>query len=810
MPANRGVLPITPSLTTVLTVALSFIAAALPASDNSPEQSLGLAFEQDVRPLLDTYCAACHGKDKQKGDLSFAPYRSGRQALATRAVWHDALGRLISRDMPPEQEPQPSDDERRTLVGWLKSLRRLDPPDPGETVIRRLSRIEYDNTVRDLFGGDLRAGANLPPDHPGEAFNNSMSPLLMEKYLIAADEVLDRLIMPERFQRRFAAGQLDAVIAGTPDAGKSDGTERRFSDAAEVVAVLDLPAEGTYTVRIRAGAEQAGGEPVRLAVRFDHQVVAELRITARAKSPAAYTCTVKAVPGRTRFSLVFMNPSSVESLSLTAPAKNEPAGTPKPPVAKKPEPAREAKGKDAKETPTRAVVIESIEFTGPPAKPPSETQRTLFTVTPSKDLEPAAAARAIIEPFAYRAFRRPPRPHEVDALLKVFALADGQDLGFTDSVKLMMKAVLVSPQFLYRTPEDGAAPSADGARPAAIVPLGDHDLATRLSYFLWATMPDDELLQLARAGRLRDPVVLAAQVRRLIADPRSRALSETFFASWLHLGDFAATVVDEKKFPLATPAMRAAMYEEVMSFTEHLLRDGGSVLDLIDSDYTWLTDQGAKLYGIDGIKGAKPQRVTLSDRQRGGLIGMPAILFVTSRPDRTSPVKRGQWLLETLFDAAPPPPPPNVDTLEKQDTQDNATLTLRQKMERHRSDPACSSCHRIMDPLGFGLEHFDPIGRWRDRDDHGNAIDARGELPGKQRFASPRELKQLLLTRKDEFARTLVAKLLAFALGRRLSGYDEVVVDQLAEDLVRDQYRLDTLIVRIATSYPFLNRRALH
>lgn len=802
-----------PLLTTTLTIALAVIAASGVASDQTPEQSLGAAFDRDVRPLLDTYCASCHGKDKQKGDLSFAPYRSGRQALATRSLWHDALGRLTSRDMPPDTEPQPSDDERRTLIGWLKALRRLDPPDPGEAVIRRLSRIEYDHTVRDLFGVDLRAGANLPPDHPGEAFDNSTSPLLMEKYLLAADDVLDRLIMPERYQRKFSAGQLDAVIAGTPDAAKADGTERRFTEPAEVVTLLDLPVEGAYTLRIRAGAEQAGGEPVRLAVRFDNQVVSGVKITARTKSPGTYTCTVKAVPGRTRLSLVFMNPSTVESLTLT-PAGNEPTGRakpPTPPVAKKPEPPRDAKGTKDK-APVRALVIDSIEITGPPAKAPTETQRRLFTVTPGKDLEPAAAARAIIEPFAYRAFRRPLMTHELDALLKVFALADGQDLGFTDAVKLTMKAVLVSPQYLYRTPEHApeSTTTSGSTRAPAIVPLGDHDLATRLSYFLWATMPDEELLQLARDGRLRDPTVLEAQIRRLIADPRSRALAETFFAGWLGLGDFTAQVVDEKKFPLATPAARAAMYEEVMSFTDHLLRDGGSVLDLIDSDYTWLNDQGARLYGLDGIKGAIPQRVTLPDRQRGGLIGMPAILFITSRPERTSPVKRGKWLLETLYDAAPPPPPPNVDTLEKQDSADNATLTLRQKMERHRSDPNCATCHRLMDPLGFGLENFDPIGRWRDRDEHGSAIDAQGELPGKQRFSSPRDLKQILLARKDEFARTLVARLLAFALGRRLSGYDEVVVDDLAEGLAREQYRLDTLIVRIATSYPFLNRRALH
>ncbi len=798
-------------------MALLLVALAAPvltATDSTPEQQLGLAYEQDIRPLLDTYCVKCHGREKQKGDVSFAPYKAGQSAIGARSLWHKTLAELTSGDMPPEKEKQPDDGERKRLIAWMKSLRRLDAPDPGDAVIRRLSRVEYDNTMRDLFGVDLQAGRNLPEDSPGEAFDNSLSPLLMEKYLLAADDVLDRLIMPEQFQRHFLAGQMDAVIAGAPDAGKAEGKERRFTTAAEVTALLEVPSESSYTIRIRAGADQAGSEPARLGVRFDNQVVAELKITARTKSPSTSTVTVKLVPGRTRFSLVFMNPFTAEvPPAPAAPAKPEPGAKAKPPVpptAKKPEPAKD---KQAGEPAVRAVVIESIDLIGPAAKPATDVQRRLFVAAPSQELSKSDAARRILEPFAYRAFRRPPYRHEIDGLLKVFALADAQDESFTDAVKLMLKAVLVSPQFLYRTPEDIAGPATTNASRNRswvddVVPVSDHELATRLSYVLWATMPDEELLQLARDGKLHEPTILEAQVRRLIADPRSRSLCDTFFASWLGLDQFTTLAVDEKKFPLMTRELRAAMYEEVMSFVEHLMRDGGSVLDLIDSDYTWLNAQGAKLYGLD-IKSAKPQRVSLSDHNRGGLLGMPAILMATSRPNRTSPVKRGKWILDTLFNAAPPPPPPNVDSLEKQDTAVNAELTLRQKMERHRTDPTCASCHRVMDPLGFGLENFDAVGRWRDRDDSGTFIDAQGELPGRQRFTTPADLKKILMARKDEFVRAFVARLLGFALGRRLSGYDEVVVDDLIEGMARDHYQLDTLIVRIATSYPFTHRRAL-
>ena len=813
----------------LLVLGLALGAALLPASEDTQERQVRAAFEQEVRPFLDTFCIKCHGIDKKKGDVSFAPYQRGRDPLDARPLWRTLLAELTARDMPPEQEKQPDDAQRQRVMAWARSLRRLETPDPGEAAIRRLSRMEYENTLRDLFGADVHAGVDLPDDNAGEAFDNSLSPLLMEKYLLAADEVLDRLIMPEQFQRHLLAGQMDALIAGAPDAGKADGTDRRFAVPGEVMAVFDLPVEGSYTIRIRTGAEQAGAEPVRLGVRFDNQVVSELKITARPKSPATTTCTVKLLPGRTRFSIVFMNPLLPETPAApaaptpAAPAKPGPGPKPKPaPPERKPEPAKDktpaAPVAPAAPPAVRAVVIESIDLVGPLAKPPTEVQRRLFSATPSqepgKELGRQAAAQRILEPFAYRAFRRPPYREEIQGLLKVFALADAQDQGWVDSVKLMLKAVLVSPQFLYRTPED--LPAADGAtagktnRGASdVVAVGDHELATRLSYFLWATMPDDELLRLAREGRLHEPAQLEAQVRRLMQDPRSRALSETFIASWLGLNQFASTVVDEKKFPQLTREVRAGMYDEVMTFSDNLMRAGGSVLDLIDCDYAFVNTHTAKLYGLDAIKGAKMQRVTLSDHNRGGLVGMPAILMVTSRSDRTSPVKRGKWVLETLFNAAPPPPPANVDALDKQDTPANADLTLRQKTERHRTDPACASCHRIMDPLGFGLENFDAIGRWRAKDDSGGPVDAQGELPGKQRFSSPSELKQILMARKDEFARAFAAKLLGFALGRRLGGYDEVVVDDLAAGMPRDHYQLDTLIVRIVSSYPFLHRRAI-
>jgi hypothetical protein len=766
--------------------------------------AMAATFDKEVKPLLSSYCFSCHGPDKQKGDVTFSNTRNGEQALGQQALWKSALAKLTDQEMPPAKEKkQPSDAERLALQSWMRNLKRLLPADPGPLTIRRLARVEYDNTIRDLFGVDLKAGTDLPADAPGEGFGNTVSPLLMEKYLLAADDILDRLITPDQFRQVANAGQLGAIISGVPEEGKPDGKERVFTSPAEVTTVLSIPAEGTYTFKIKAGAEQVGKDPVRIGIRFDGQFVQELHILATTKHPQAYSCTTKLINGKTRFSVVFINPVADPESAPAPPSPAPPAGKKSPAPASK---APSAPAPEAAKLPSRTLLIESIEITGPPARMAGEAQRRVLVATPGKDLSKHDAAQKIIEAFAPRAFRRPPTAAEIKALLKVFDLGDAQDEVFNESIKLMLKAVLVSPQFLYRTPDDR-----DDAKDAkgAIVPVGDYELASRLSYFLWATMPDDELFKLAQAGKLRDPAVLTAQVKRLLKDPRAHALAENFAAPWLGLDHVADTVLDEKKFPGVGKEMRQALYDEGIVFFESLMRDGGSILDFIDCDYAWMNGLTAKLYGNDAVKGPKMQKVHMDSSDRGGAATMPGVLMVTSTPNRTSPVKRGKWVLEELLGASPPPPPPNVPALDKQDVPENAKLTLRQKTELHRDDPACNSCHRVMDPIGFGLENFDAIGRWRTNDDSGGPIDSIGELPGKQRFTSPGELKKILMRRKDEFLRTFTGKLLAFALGRKLVGYDEVVVDDLVEQLAKDDNHLDALITRIVTSYPFLNRQAL-
>jgi len=438
---------------------------------------------------------------------------------------------------------------------------------------------------------------------------------------------------------------------------------------------------------------------------------------------------------------------------------------------------------------------------GRPDGPPTEAQKKLFGEPPQGG-NAREAAKKVARSLARSAYRRPANEEEIETLLKVFDLAQAKKLSYTASLRLMLKAVLVSPQFLYITPARVAEQG------ATVVPLDDHQLASRLSYFLWATMPDAELAALADGGRLHEPDVLRAQVKRMLGDRRARALFDGFGAQWLGLGTLRSKTFDTAKFPLMTPAMRAAMYEEGRLFFESIVRENRSVVSFVDSDYTFLNATLAPLYGLEKeITGPEMRRVKLADANRGGILGMPGVLAVTSLPERTSAVKRGVWVLEQVLGEHVPPAPANVPSLEKQDQKKVASLTLRQRTELHRKNAVCANCHKILDPIGFGLENFDAIGRWRDKDDSGGPIDAAGELPGGKRFTSPKELKAIIAGRKDDLARNLTQKLLAYALCRQLEGYDEIVVDRIMETVARDDYRMQSIVTEIVTSYPFLNRQ---
>jgi hypothetical protein len=429
-------------------------------------------------------------------------------------------------------------------------------------------------------------------------------------------------------------------------------------------------------------------------------------------------------------------------------------------------------------------------------------QKRLFGEPPAPGTDLRATAKNVARSLARNAYRRPPSEAELEVLLRVFDLARDNQLEYSAALRLMLKAVLVSPQFLFITP----AGEAESGR--KIVPLDDYQLASRLSYLLWATMPDAELFSLADSGQLQEPAILKGQVKRMLQHERSRALFDGFGAQWLGLGDLASKTFDAKKFPQMTAGMRLSMYDEARLFFESIVHENQSVVRFVDSDYTFLNGTLATLYGMEKtVTGAEMRKVKLKDGNRGGILGMPGVLATTSFPNRTSPVKRGVWVLEQVLGEHVPPPPPNTPTLEKQNPQAVANLTLRQRTELHQTNATCANCHKVLDPIGFGLENFDAIGRWREQDDTGGPIDAAGELPGGKHFTSPKELKAIIAAREGDLARNLTEKLLAYALGRQLEGYDEIVVDHLMKTIGSDDYRMQTLIAEVITSYPFTFRR---
>ena len=772
-----------------LAAGLLLLDGAAPAAARQGEPSeaavrLSRTFDAEIKPFLASYCLGCHGGAKPKAGLDLSTYSDGKAALARRDVWKDCGPRVQALDMPPAKEAkQPTPDERARFLAWVDAFKTLSPKDPGPAPLRRLSQVEYANTLTDLLGVDPKVAAEIPKDAAGEGFNSSISPLHMEKYLAVAEEALALVVKGEQLKAKWGADRIAAVVEGRNVDGPPDAAGRRIAGPGEASVKFLATANGLYTIRVRAGAEKsAGKEPCRLTVKLNNEALGEIKVTAVPPSLGVYTVTCTLSPGAATLSVVMANPYA------EAPAVK--ARPPEPPVPDKPV--------------ARVLVLESIEVVGPPAEAPTLQQKKLFVATPGPGLAARDAARKILEPFARRAFRRPPRPSEVDSLLKIFDLADAKGAGFTESARLMLKAALVSPAFLYLATDEAPGSAAAGA----VVPLGPHALASRLSYLFWSSPPDEELSGLADAGALKDPAVVAAQAKRLIADPRSRALFEGFGAAWLGVDEIFDHDVDDKKYPQMTPTLRRAMYEEAALVFDAVLRGHRSILDFIQADFTFVNDALAKVYGIEAaVSGSRMVRVPLGDRNRGGVLTMPGVLAVTSLPNRTSPVKRGRWVLEQILGQSPPPPPADVPALEKQDTAAAASLNLRQRMERHRQNPACFGCHQTIDPIGFGLENFDPLGRWRTKDDTGVAVDVKGELPDGSKFASPAELKAIVASRKDEFCRNLVRRALAYTLCRSLHGYDEVVADEIAAQVAKEGYRFQDLWIKIATSYPFLYRR---
>ncbi len=618
---------------TLFTVAGFLSARANSMNEAALREDAQKGFKEKVEPFVKKYCTSCHGS-RAKAGINFASALKNPGGESASLHWKKAIANVKVHDMPPEDSSKkPTDEERLQFIKWAGKVKYLSPRDPGQFVIRRLTKKEYANTLSDLYGVDTSIAESLPEEVAGEGFLNSISPLQSELFLEIANKVVKQVIA--------------------------------------------------------------------------------------------------------------------------------------------------SKGKGL-----------------------TDNQRKLFFEELSKNADHREKARGVARSLARGAYRRPPTEEELDVLVDVYDLACNNELKHTEALGLMLKAVLVSPQFLFITP--AAVPKSK----ESIVLLDDYQLASRLSYFLWSAPPDATLAALANKGKLHQPEILRGQVSRLLKDERSRALFDGFGSQWLRVNDLDERVFDPKTFPEMTPALRVSMMEEARLFFQSILLENQSVARLVDSDYTFVNESLAKVYGIkQSVLGPKMQRVKLTNPNRGGILGMSATLASTSFPNRTSPVIRGVWVLEQILGERVPPPPPDIPELEEQPRNEVEGLTLRQRTELHQSEVTCRNCHKVLDPIGFGLENFDAIGRWREKNDEGLAIDSAGKLPSGESFSSPAELKGLLAQREADIARNLAERLMSYALGRQLEGYDDVVIDQLMVKIAKNQYLVRDIITEVVTSYLFTHQR---
>jgi hypothetical protein len=744
-------------------------------------------YVREVQPMVQKYCFGCHGNGKHKGDVSLEKFTTFAAIQSDRPTWENIADQLESESMPPEDKPQPSKGESAALSSFIKDALAFrdcsGPRDPGKVTIRRLNRAEYNNTIRDLLGIDVQPAADFPADDTGYGFDNiadvlSMSPLLAEKYLYAAEESLDRAIVTEGPKRSVVTLDGKKLTSVVPGGYSSNDTNWIISQNGELLTRHEIPATGEYEIRARVYGVQAGPDPVRIAIRVDGVPAKVFEVKALKDAPQSSVASMVLRAGEHKIAIAFLN-------QFTA----------------KPNP-----DKPREKVPSRRLAVESLTIDGPKnaarllPPPPTEMQRKLIFCNYPKDGTEEVCAKKVIAKFATRAFRRPVTDDEQTRLMKLYTAARTAGDKYEKALKTSMAAVLCSPHFLFRieNPPTGLT--------AKSFTISDYALATRLSYFLWSTMPDDELMSAASTGKLRQPGVVESQIKRMMADKKAQAFVTNFEGQWLELRLLDDYEADVGRFP-AFRELRISMKKEVETYFQSMIAEDRSVLELIDSNYTFVDEKLAKFYGLTGVTGENFRKVPLTSADhRGGVLTMAGVLTVTAMPSRTSPVKRGKFVLEQILGTPPPPPPPDVPSLsEKKKDLDSASM--RQRLEAHRADPTCASCHKRMDPIGFALENYNAIGQWRDKEGE-FAIDPSGVLPGGHKISGPEDLKKALLEKKDGFVRCLVTKMLTYSIGRGIEPYDQCTVDDICASVKQNNYRFSSLLAGIVKSDAFQKRRA--
>ena len=772
---------------------------------SAQQQPSGAASPQ--RALVNQYCVSCHSDKLKAGGLALENLNIDNVAQNPE-VWEKVLHKLNARYMPPPGVPRPDEKGYQSMVGYLETS--LDKwastkPNPGRTAsMRRLNRTEYHNAIRDLLGLDIDAASLLPADETSYGFDNTMvealSPTLLERYLTAARKIA-RLAMGSNLRGASA----DTILIPGDLTQERHMDELPFGTHGGAAIKYIFPQDAEYEIQLRLTRDRnehieglTGPTPIELMIDKEHKQTFVLRPN-------------KVIVGIRNATGIPADDQLDKDLRVRIPIK---AGT------------REIGVTFPKEEPFLLIESEhqpyqahfnmyrhprvqpalySITVVGPydpTGAGDTISRRKVFVCRPAKPEEEESCAKKVLSTFAKRAYRRPITDADLQVPMKLYA--DGREAGgFDAGIERGLRALLVSPEFLFRVEKDPA-----GVQPKTAYKLADLELASRLSFFLWSSTPDDELLDLGIRGKLREPGVLEKQVKRMLADSRSQAMITSFADQWLYLRNLDAIIPDARAFPDYDDNLRQSLKKETELFFGSIMSEDHNVVDLISANYSFINERLAKHYGIPKIYDSYFRRVTFDPASgRGGLLGQGAILTVTSYPDRTSPVIRGKWVLSNIVGSPPPPPPPNVPPL-KENGATGKVMTMRERMAAHRVNQPCAGCHRLMDPVGFSLENFDAVGRYR-INEQDNKIDASGNLPDGVPFSGIDGLKKALLSHPELFVSTFTEKMLTYGLGRGLESYDGAVVRKIVRDARANNYRFSSIVLGIVNSTPFQMRRSL-
>ena len=752
--------------------------------------------------LLDKYCVTCHNDKLRTGGLSLQAANL-TDVPKNAETWEKAIRKLRVSAMPPQGMPRPDKSALDGLAAYLETS--LDKaadarPNPGRATMHRLNRAEYANSIRDLLALDIDATALLPPDDESSGFDNiadvlRVSPSLMERYLSASWNV-----------SRLALGNTAIVPATATYRVRPDLSQDQHVDGLPLgtrggmLVRHTFPVDGEYIIKVRLWRNtfdlmRGMEDPHQIEMSLDG---ARLRLVTAG--------------GKDDFVRMAQNPGDFggdldQRLTVRIPIK---AGEHSVSAATI---LRSEAEKDDLIKPFLRTTVDGLDITGDPSvdritiegpfgnKNAGDTasRRRILVCRPAGEADELPCARKIISALARRAYRRPVKDTDLESLLGFYQHGRNEKGSFDAGIESALQLILASPEFLFRFEPD--PPDAPTTSDAELYRVDDLALASRLSYFLWSSIPDEQLLNLASQGKLKDPAVLEKQVRRMLADPKSDALVDNFAEQWLFLRNLKNSSPNLDAFPDFDDNLRQAMREETKMFFSSIMREDRGVMDLLTADYTFVNERLARHYGIPNVYGSQFRRINITDETRRGLLGQASILTITSYPNRTSPVQRGKWILTNVLGTPPLPPPPNVPEL-KENGENAAPKSLRERMEAHRADAVCAGCHKVMDPIGFSLENFDAIGRWRNADD-GARIDPSGTLFTGARIDGAVALRHMLTSRPETFVGVMTEKLLTYALGRGVEYYDMPTVRKIVRDAGSQDYRFSSLIMGIVTSTPF-------